>query len=69
MPRGVKSPVDDRIAKVQEKIDKLNAKLDDAKREMKALEEEKASVHVNELISLIEGGNKSFDEIKEFLNS
>ena len=69
MPRGVKSPVEDRIAKVQEKIDKLNVKLEDAKKEMKALKEEKENVQVNEILSMIENGNKSIDEIKNFLNS
>lgn len=65
--RGVKTPVEERIKKQQERIDALKAQLSDEEAKLKALQDEKASEDKDKLFAAIEGSDKSIDDVLAFL--
>ena len=69
MPRPAKLSLDEQLKKANEKVATLEGQLKAAKAEVKKLEAEKEQEESAALLALIKSGNKSMEEIAQFIKS
>lgn len=67
MQKRPRLSIDDKIAKAQERVDKLTDKLNAAKKELKDLLDKKETEKKAELLDVLNRSEKSYDEILAFL--
>lgn len=67
MPRGKTISIDEKIARAQEKVDKIQEKLLAAKKEVQLLMDKKDEEAADRLYETMINSGKSYEEIMEFL--
>lgn len=69
MARGSRIPLDEKIAKAQEKADRAKKTYERALRELKALQAKKASVDIEDVLKAAIKSGKTPEELKALLES
>ncbi len=68
MARGVRGTIDDKIAKLNEKLAKKQAELDEIAHEIKELAAQKKAEQVQQVLKIAEDKGMSMDDILEAIN-
>lgn len=61
--------IDEKIANVQDNVEKAKAKYDTAVKELRTLMEKKEAMKKQELFKAIENSSRSYEEILDFLKA
>lgn len=69
MARGSRIPLDEKIAKAQEKADRAKKTYERALRELKALQAKKASADIEDVLKAAIKSGKTPEELKALLES
>lgn len=69
MARGVKTSIEDKIAKQEATIDSLKRKLSVEEQHLKELKAEQEKENQAKILSAIESSGKSVEDIMNYLNS